>query len=130
MSAKTYAYSNRILELFLRNSSVDTPTSVYAGLFTQLPTSLDQAGVEVSGNGYTRALVEFALLAEGATQNSSETTFPVATGGDWGDIVGVGIFDAVTQGMLLYYGSLSAPRYVYEGDTASFAVGTLAVSEE
>ncbi|MBI4460722.1 MAG: hypothetical protein HY648_11785, partial [Acidobacteria bacterium] len=57
-------------------------------------------------------------------------TFGPATGADWAQAVGFGIFDALTNGNLLYWDSLTTPKTVAVGDKAEFAVGALVVKED
>lgn len=48
-----------------------------------------------------------------------------ASGGNYGTVTHVGIFDAVTSGNLLWHGALSASKVIDDGDTLSFAVGNI-----
>jgi hypothetical protein len=59
-------------------------------------------------------------------QESWRRARPTAT---WGTIVGVGILDAASGGNLLYYGPLSVPRTVNNGDSFSVAINGMTVTE-
>ena len=111
------------------------PATIYVALYTVAPTSAG-GGTEVSGGAYARV---------SATNNS--TTWPAATGGGpatkangiaitfptatvaWGTVVAFGIFDAASAGNGLYWGTLASTRVVNIGDTPSFAIGALTVTE-
>ena len=67
----------------------------------------------------------------GASSNLGAVPFTTATA-DWngGATIGFfGIFDAVSGGNLLWSGAITTPRAVTNGTTASFAAGTLTVTE-
>jgi hypothetical protein len=66
----------------------------------------------------------------GVTQNTGVVTFPTAGAGGWGLVVAAGIFDDLTLGTLLYFGNLGASKTIDNGDTASFAIGALSVTEQ
>ena len=48
-----------------------------------------------------------------------------ATGGNFGEIVAIGIHDASSGGNLLWHGALSANKTVNDGDTLEFAAGAI-----
>lgn len=123
-----------LLNAVFRNTTYTSPATVYMGLFTTLPGIAPDGtgGVEVTGNAYARQAVTFG--APGAAGDGSQKctntgviTFPTATPGNWGTIVGVGIFDAVTAGNLLYWGPPTANQTINAGGIFSQAVGDLAV---
>ena len=62
--------------------------------------------------------------------NTGVITFGPATGVDWAQAVGFGIYDALTLGNLLYWDSLTTPKTVAVGDSAQFAVAALVVKED
>lgn len=67
----------------------------------------------------------------GASSNLGVVTFPTATA-DWNSAATIGffgIFDAASGGNCLYTGTITTPRAVTNGTTASFAAGTLTVTE-
>ena len=126
--AKTNYLEDALLNHVLRNTAYSSPATVYVGLYTVAPTDTG-GGTEVSGYGYARQTVTFAAPVSGTCANSGAVTFPQASGGDWGTIVAMGIFDALTSGNLLYYGNLTTPKVVGNGDQISFPNGSLTVSE-
>ena len=135
MPAKSYTHDNNVLDFYLcHNSGGQTaPTTVYIALLTVAPADPSDSGTEVANaNNYSRTAVTFDAPVDGVTQNAGIVTFPTATGGDWGTVVAAAIYDSGTYGAgtLLYYGTLGSSKYIADGDTASFAVGTLSVTEQ
>jgi hypothetical protein len=60
----------------------------------------------------------------GTTSNNAAISYPAATA-NWGFCSHVGIFDALTTGNMLWWGQLATPQAVNNGNTFSFAAGTL-----
>lgn len=131
MAAKSYTLDDALIDHVLRNSAYASPAQVYAGLFTVMPANPGDAGTEVTtiGTAYARQAVTFAGPTNGATSNSAGVTFPTATLA-WGTVVGVGIYDNNVGGNLLYYGTLGTSKVIGVGDSASFAVSALTVTEQ
>lgn len=76
----------------------------YLAAFLTTPT-VQGAGSEPGGQGYTRvACTEqtFTNSTTGSIQNALDITFPMATG-NWGLIVGFGLFDSSVSGNLLAF---------------------------
>lgn len=126
--AKTDYLEDAILNHVLRNTGYSSPALIYVGLFTTMPSDDGTGGVEVSGGSYARQNVTFAVPASGICANNGLVTFPVATVG-WGTVLGMGLWDALTVGNLLYYGTLTASKTVGIGDQISFAASALTVAE-
>lgn len=129
MDAKSDYLEDNLLNHVLRNTSFTSPTTVYVALFTVAPGDDGTGGTEVSGFAYARQTVTFGAPSSGTVANSGAVTFPQASGGAWGTILAMGIYDAVTTGNLLYYGNLATSKVVGDGDQISFANGALTVSE-
>jgi hypothetical protein len=110
------------------------PPSVFVGLFTTTPTDSNN-GVEASGTNYTRIEVNctsgwnppVAMVGGFRCDNAAIIEFPVA-GGNWGTINGVGIYDAATNGNLLFYGNLTTPQTCVTGSQIKFAIGDLDIT--
>lgn len=119
------------------------PATVYYGLFTTLP-SYTSEGVEITGNGYARVgrtgnLTNFSgtqgkgttAVSSGTTgtlYNNGDVTFPVAAA-DWGVIVAVGLFDALTAGNLLFYGPYNpVPFFVSSGVALVLSSGQFSIA--
>jgi hypothetical protein len=61
-----------------------------------------------------------------AVWNNAVLQWNVATA-DWGNLVGIGLFDAQTNGVLLVGGPLAVPKTVNIGDAVRFSVNTLLI---
>lgn len=107
MPGFTDYWSKKILDHSTGKNAVSMPT-VYIGLFTAVPTDAG-GGTEVSGNGYARVGTSASTWnsASGSdpssTSNSASITFPTDITANWGSIVAIGAFDALTSGNLLWW---------------------------
>lgn len=109
------------------------PATVYIALYTVAPSDTG-GGTEVTGGAYARVsftnnATNWPASASGLKSNGVAVTFATATA-NWGTIVAFGIFDAVTGGNLLYWADLTTSKAVNNGDTASFAIGDIDVTED
>ena len=133
----TDIWEKKILDHIFRNASLGLDaTNVWVGLFTGAPSD-SAAGTEVSAGSYARV----AVIRTGAgwdaaagdspslTDNTGAVTFTTATA-NWGTVTHFGIFDAATTGTLLYWGDLTTTKVVNNGDTASFAAGTIDITQD
>lgn len=114
-----------LLDWLMTTGSATRPTSWYVALYTAAPSD-SGGGTEVSGNGYSRQSVTFdaATSPGGTTSNTGAVSF-TASGGNWGSITHIGIFDASTSGNLLWHGSMTASKTVNDGDTLEFSIGNI-----
>ena len=128
MSAKSDYLEKKILDYVLRNTADWAPTAVFLSLHTSSPGETD--GNEISGNGYSRVQIEFdeAHSTNGTAANTNVETF-TASGGNFGAITHFGIHDASSGGNLLYYGALTDGKTIEDGDTLSFAAGSIVITE-
>jgi|TARA_Y100000310_G_scaffold275401_1_gene291914 hypothetical protein len=115
MAAMSDYLENKFLDHFLGTSSTSAPAAVYVALFTSDPAD-DASGTEVSGSGYARQSMGFDAASSASASNTSAVTFPAASGGAWGTITHLGIFDASTSGNLLFHSSLTASKTISDGD--------------
>lgn len=135
MPGKSQAQTDAVLNV-LRATNITAPATVYAGLFSTNPASDAAAGTELTGaGGYARQAVAFGAPATdtGNVRKISNTgiiTFGPATGSDWVQAVGFGIYDALIVGNLMYWDSLTTPKTVQVGDRLEFAVGAMVVKED
>lgn len=128
MSALSDYAEKLALDWMMTTGAATRPTAWYVALYTAAPSDAG-GGTEVAGNGYSRQAATFAAASSpGGTTNNTGALSYTASGGDWGTVTHLGIFTAATGGNLLWYGSLSAPRIVNDGDTLSFAVGAVALT--
>ena len=115
---------NKVLDHILGTTTYTKPSTVYVALYTASPSD-SGGGTEVSGSGYARQVAAFDAAASGATQNSGNidfTNMPACT------VVAIGIHDALTDGNLLVWGTLSTNKSLDAGDTLRVATGDLDIS--
>lgn len=114
---------NNMLNHFLGTATYEKP-SVYIGLFTVAPTDVDN-GKELTGGAYCRKNVSFDFADDGATANASDIDFdemPAVT------TVAVAIFDSMTEGNMLLFGTLTDEKKTDNGDTLRIPKGDLDIS--
>jgi hypothetical protein len=124
MSASNYL-ENAVLNAISGNGAL-VIADIYLALFASSPTDAG-GGSELSAASYQRKVVLFGAAVLGSMTNDGEVLFDQATT-DWGTITAFGLYDAVTNGNLLFYGSLDAPKLVEYGDSLRFQVGSLTIS--
>jgi hypothetical protein len=134
MGSKSDAFEVDILKAATGQATTVLTTTPIAQvnlrLFTTAPTD-SSPGTEVAGGGYVMQDTKGkwgAPTAGNPTQvvNNAVITFPQATA-DWGNIVACAISTGGTQ---LYWGNLTTPKNVLNGDIPSFAVGQLIITED
>lgn len=125
MSALSDFSEKLLLDWLMTNGTATRPTAWYVALYTAAPSD-SGGGTEVSGSGYIRKAVTFGAASTpgGTTSNTGAVSF-TASGGSWGTITHMGIFDAETSGNLLWHGALTASKTVGDGDTIEFAIGNI-----
>lgn len=110
--------------------------TVYVAAFTAAPTDAG-GGTEVTGGSYARvAVTNNATNFPAATgtspaskTNGTPVTFAVATAA-WGTVVAGAVYDALTGGNLLYWGTLSANKTIDINDQLVFAAGAITFTED
>lgn len=128
MAGKSDYLENKILDHVLRNTAYTSPTTVYMALFTAAPTDAG-GGTEVSTGNYARTAITFGAAASGAIANSGAVNFPTPSG-SWGACTHFGIFDASTAGNLLYWGALAQTETPLSGNTVTFPIGDIDITED
>jgi hypothetical protein len=114
-----------LLDWMMTSGTATRPTAWFVALYTAAPSD-SGGGTEVSGAGYARQSVAFDAAATpgGTTSNSADVSF-TATGGNYGTVTHLGIFDASSSGNLLWHGALTADKTVEDGDTITFTAGNI-----
>jgi len=125
MSSFSDFLENELLDHAFGVAAWAAPATVYLALFTVAPTDAG-GGTEVSGSGYARQAVAFGASVGGAIANTALESF-TASGGNFGDIVAIGIFDASTVGNMLAWDSITSAT-VNDGDTIEFAIGDIDIT--
>ena len=123
-------WENKVLDHLFGKANY-TPPTIYVALSTANPAEDGSGMAEPSGNGYERkvtAPADWTASSGGALSNANELAFPEATG-DWGTITHFALYDALTGGNFLGYGTLSQSKIVGNGDVVKFAVGDLDVTQ-
>jgi hypothetical protein len=115
---------NKLIDHFLGTTSYTMPADVYVALFTVAPSDA-AGGTEVTGGSYARQIATFTAASSGATSNDSNIDF---TGMPATTTVAIGIFDALTTGNMLLYGTLTTNKTTDAGDTLRIATGDLDIS--
>ena len=127
MSAMSDYLEDAFLDHFLGTSSTTSPTNIYVALHTADPTDAG-TGTEVSGNGYARQAITFGASSSGTASNSAAVEFPAASGGDFGTITHIGIWDALTSGNLLFHSSLTTSKTIADGDIFKIAASGIDIT--
>jgi hypothetical protein len=119
---------DKVLEHVFGGNAYSAPSTLYVALYTVAPTDTG-GGTEVSGGAYVRKASAFTVSGTNPTQasNSAAIEYPTATA-NYGTVVAVGIFDALTSGNLLAYANLTASKVVSTGDVFRFNSGDLDVT--
>ncbi len=131
MSEASDYVENQILNCYLNQTNITAPTNIYVGLHTADPTDAG-SGAEVSGNNYSRIEItdKFGTASGtgGSVSSNADITGFTATGGDWGTITHIGIYDASTSGNLLFHTALDSSATVNNGDSFQISSGNLTVT--
>ena len=119
MSALSNVHASTLLNTSLRSGTY------YLALFLTDPTA-SGTGTEGSGGGYARKIINFSApsLVSGKEQvsNSAPVDFGTLTA-DLGTVAYWGIYDALTAGNLLWYGSFTRSKNVLNGDAITVSAG-------
>jgi len=123
---------NAVLNQILGGQAYSTPATVYVALSTSAYQEDGSGGNEPVGNGYARVSVtnnttNWPVTTTGSKTNANSITFASASG-SWGSIGYVGIFDQLTGGNLLMYGTLSIAKSPTSGDVLSYAPGNFVLN--
>lgn len=133
MSGFSDYLENAIVAATLRGGSL-TGGTVYAALFDADPTDADLVSTEVSDSGYVRKQCHTTTASDGftnpnngVTTNAKTITFNAIVDAQviathWA------IFDAQTNGNMLYHAALTTPKTLDISDVLSFPIGALSIT--
>lgn len=141
----TDTWEKKFLDLIFSNTaaSATTPaglhaTNTWVALFTVTPSDAT-TGTEVTGGSYARvAVVRTGAGWNNATgttslvDNTNVITFPTATA-NWGTVVAFGICNSLAGALstdLIYWGDLTTSKTISNGDTATFAAGSIDITQD
>ena len=119
---------DKVLDHVFGGTAYTAPTTLYVALYTVAPTDTG-GGTEVTGGSYARETGVFTVSGTNPTtaSNSAAIEYPTATA-DYGTVVAVGIFDALSSGNLLAYANLTTSKVVSTGDVFRFNTGDLDIT--
>lgn len=117
----------------LLNGGTIVGGAVYVALFTSDPSD-DETGTEVSDSAYARPIAHDSTVDDGFTEsptgtfsNANMVEFPPILDADL-LITHFAVFDAPSDGNILFHGALS-PAKTYEiGDIPRFPIGTIIIT--
>lgn len=124
MAALSDHAENLLMDWLMTGGAATRPTAWYVGLHTGSPGDDDSGANEITGNGYSRQAIAVGAASGGTTSNDANITF-TASGGDWGTISHISVYDADTNGNLLWHGAMSASKTIADGDTLQFNTGNI-----
>lgn len=129
------AYENLILDHVFGGQTLTLPATLQVGLIKNtVPWDESTALVEPSPTfGYSRLTVNndkttfTSASVGGSISNDIELEFPVATGGSWGTITYIGLFDPTT-GDLIAYGEVVGGVTVDDGTKVYFPENNIIIT--
>ena len=137
MAGKADFLEEEWLNDFFRGTAYTVVDPAFIALFTVNPGEDGTGGTETAYTGYARVSVargtgswtDPSAGTQGEVDNINKLVFPVVNGSPGADIVGIGIYDAVSAGNLLYFGSFGATT-LKTGNQPLFDIGALNVQED
>ena len=118
-----------LLDHAFGGAAYSAPGTHYLALFTAI--SDGEAGsvteVSTSGTAYARVAVSFSTSGD-TTSNSGAVEYATATGGGFGTVTHVGVYDASTSGNLMCYATLTASKTIAAGDVFRVPAGDLDIT--
>ena len=134
MSGLSDYAEDQVLQAWFGGQAMTLPSDLYMALSTSAPNDDGTNVNEPVGNNYARAQVSnipgewTAPAGAGQTDNINDIVFNQATGGAWGIVTHVAVYDALTGGNMLWSGALLASKVINDGDQFKFPAGTLIAS--
>lgn len=136
MAGKTNTHSDSVLNV-LRGTTLTGLANIYVALFTVAPSDTG-GGTESTYGTDTRKVLsgtgDWTAPAAGTPTGRQIDNATAATWSNWDGtspetFVAAGLFDALTLGTLLYWATITN-RTINAGETATFAVGAIVVTED
>lgn len=123
---------NETLDLWFGGQSVTPPTTLYVQAYTAAPNDAG-GGTQVTTNGHARVavtnnLTNFPAASGGSKSNGTAFTWGAASGGSWGSVVAVGMFDASSGGNLIGWSDVPVAKTIDDGDVLFIGVGALTIT--
>jgi|TARA_R110000796_G_scaffold174226_2_gene291171 hypothetical protein len=118
-------FETTVLTWVFTTGSATRPTAWHIALYTAAPSDTG-GGTEVSGGGYGRQAVAFAISGNTASNNAA-IEWDVATD-NYGTVSHVGVFDASSGGNLIAYAALTTSKTISTGDVFRLPSGDLDIT--
>lgn len=141
MSAFTDYTEEAVLNHIFRGVTYNKPIAIYVAMFTANPGENDAASTECAYSGYARKdAADAGALETGwttivneptgdgkQTSNAKTLTFAPNNGVDDVTVTHVGLYDASTNGNLLFWAELNEAKTLQSGDVLSFLPGDIVI---
>lgn len=128
MSDMSDFLENKVLTLTLDNDTWSQVSTAYLALFESTGPGEDNSGTanETSYTNYARQAISVGSPSNGAIANNAEIEFPsVGDASGPYTITWVAVYDAATNGNLLFLKQLPSSQDLDENDSIKFTVGNL-----
>lgn len=122
------------MDFLLSGEPYSSPANIYVALFTVKPTLAGTGGTEVVGgvNYVRKPIAQGGWTGPSGNNRQYSNTANIewdVPSGNWGTIVALGLYDAVSSGNLLFVNSFVTPKAVSDGDGApKILAGQLRIS--
>lgn len=126
----TYFLNQVMGNLFGTQTTPAIPSNYYIGLSTSEPSIAGVCDGEpsTSGTGYSRVMLSnLSVPNSGTITNTAAVSFPESIT-SWGTMLYYVVYDALTGGNLLFYGSLSISRSVEPNTVITIKTGELTIT--
>lgn len=111
--------------IFNTQTSPAIPTAYYIGLSSTAPTVLGTNVTEPTAEEYERIEINnFSIPEDGVVKTTGTLSFSESTS-NWGTVTHYVIFDAPTEGNLLVYCALDAPKSIEQNTLTTFRAGEI-----
>ncbi len=132
MTKSRYLSQEIAKRYFGQRTPWDLPET-WVGLFSTLPSSPSDAGVELSATGYARRPIVndetgWLLPDEGEWRRQNVGALYFGPASVTWSVVGFGIWDGPSGGNLLHYAPLTTPRTIYSGSGLNLPAGSLVLT--
>ena len=125
---------DKVINHLFGGTAYTVPTTWYCGLLTASPSD-SASGTEVTGGAYARQAISWTVTGTGTAQAASSAALTWdAASSDWGTVTHAGIYDALTEGNICAFETLtksdfteSNPKTIDTGDIFKIDSGNLKV---
>lgn len=121
--------ANAVLDHIFLNTEYTPATNIYVALSQNNPID-DGSGLNEPDDSTSYIRIQhnsFVDAVDGTSVNISTITYSRAAE-NWGTITHFALFDTLTSGNLLFYGTINTPPNIVQGNRASFGDGSLNIN--